>query len=636
MDSLGAIGRGDAMKSLIRKRICAILACVGLVGCASLAWAETPERGQFGVGGFVGSGLRQQQDDLFKFPAFLFLGGLSLAGRLCPVPHFCVRAGGSATLGEHGVAGMFGILPEFTSKWIGVGLGFGSSLGPQTDDHWGLPSPLIARLRVGPDWLHGIVRYGVGENVWWLSGEWAAIGVASESAGSRPWSAGLSVVPVGVSVLDNRDVVRATPLFADGIAFSTYGTWIEKTNGFGAYLYLLFPRWADYHLGGFIVGFSWQFHNDARDQRSPDVAQPRQSQPPQPVWHLPKLPLGRQFTQRLGPLRVRADVPPPPVLTSVCTVDESLEADNAKWTHLTCTQDLPETAPTSWHTGCYMTDASGIWRLPRCPGEPDAPAGRLQLLVANARANPGGQFVDLGVLTDQTFRVGQQTVHGACEEIQADATYRTCLAPEGILWSSRRWRHGVTTEPEQAVTLVDSQDVKLEPQPRHFLRFNRPDSAHCEAGPMCTVFGLCAYKEQRCVAARDQDCATADVCTRFGHCHARAGSCIAATDGDCKASTDCSENGLCTARSGTCRASGTDCQTATVCENEARCSVRDQRCALTSSDDCMRSSGCASEGLCVLKSGECVAGEGSCAGTSACTREGRCVAEEGRCVAPKP
>lgn len=358
-------------------------------------------------------------------------------------------------------------------------------------------------------------------------------------------------------------------------------------------------------------------------------------------WPVPHAILrpGTMFQLLLSPLRVLANVPVPRPMQATCGIDEARQAGGRQWFHMTCAPELPEPAPTSWRTGCYVIDEAGAWRLPNCPGDPRGPGQAVLVLPSGPPMQDRG-FIDMGARFGgwRTLRIGGREVRAQCLVLDLEVTAETCFTrDEGLVWSASRWRWLPHASPELAVVVVSVRhDGPMDRQAPH-LQFSRPDSAACEIAPQCLVFGECRLAFGRCVAARDEDCAPADVCTRWGRCRAVAGACVARTVEDCRASSGCVEEGRCSLGGASCVVAGDDCEASRVCRESARCTASSGRCRLTSDADCGRGLACARDGACHLDGDRCFArDDADCKATDACVTEGRCQAREGRCEAAPP
>ena len=141
--------------------------------------------------------------------------------------------------------------------------------------------------------------------------------------------------------------------------------------------------------------------------------------------------------------------------------------------------------------------------------------------------------------------------------------------------------------------------------------------AHCRHAHVCTVFGACAYKDEACVVALDDDCRASKNCAAEGRCKAapalNAYQCVATAD-DCKAAKVCTERGLCVAgKTGYCEPENDEaCEKAPDCKAKGACHVgreSGQRvCQPTSDDDCKQSEACEKSRACKLVEGLCSTG----------------------------
>ena len=596
--------------------------------------------------------------------------------------------------GEH-LTGGFGAMAEYETANFAIGLGPGVNTATRLSIYGTAPIvPVIGRLRVGPRVTHGFLRYG-GADAWWNAGEVAAAGVAKEAeAQGSPWSAALGLALLHVAVgqpglvpMRETDSLSklTTIVLRDGIKpsdvypFALTGQlgWLGERFGWLVQAAIVLPSDMT-RSPGLVLSAGVQF-GAARRPFPLEVARPQQRlqmelpEPPTPTqpWEHAALRMsvrppefafvqlpaaitpavlptvrgkpfdvtqvlrpGRVLIQRFSPLRVRADVAPPQPLTSTCRVDEQVRADGALWTHVSCTPDLPRTAGVAWRTGCYRADLQGLWRLPYCPGAANGRPDTPQLFLPADPERTARGFVDWEQVLAEDVQVAGRVVPAACRHLRADADYRICLASPGLVVSSRKWRRGVTAEPEIAVRLVDlAEEVTTGATPH--LQFAHPQSARCEIGPQCAVFGQCARIRGECAASDELSCKKSAVCRRLGRCSPAFGGCVAQSQVDCEHSEDCDDSGRCTLRAGVCGASGENCALSVACAAEGRCTAKDGRCAVTSDAECTQSTQCAFDGLCSYGNGACRAKtDAQCAASTGCKTAGRCVAFGGGCVEP--
>jgi hypothetical protein len=127
---------------------------------------------------------------------------------------------------------------------------------------------------------------------------------------------------------------------------------------------------------------------------------------------------------------------------------------------------------------------------------------------------------------------------------------------------------------------------------------------------VCSDFGACTYRDNRCVASSDDDCKRSAFCERSGRCKAHGGSCVigAESNADCRkghgaaSRSPCLLDGQCTAKDGVCVASSdADCQGSKACAEFAACTATDGQCKLLSEADCKRSEVCTKREMCIFK-----------------------------------
>ncbi|MBI5609754.1 MAG: hypothetical protein HY902_12850 [Deltaproteobacteria bacterium] len=297
----------------------------------------------------------------------------------------------------------------------------------------------------------------------------------------------------------------------------------------------------------------------------------------------------------------------------------------------------PVDGPRLLRTGCHALDRSGLWRLPRCPDQPEPQVARATLVLPGPALSTtaAGRYFSMGHVGDaaRSVEVGGQQVQVRCRQQFLPGIEQLCTAEDlGLAWA----------------TASDGRTIQLlalgqgEPEVDELMRFSKltgPDLA-CRLLSGCPAFGLCHFDRAsaavrpRCVPLGDGDCRSALVCQRDGQCTAQAGSCIAQNDADCQSSPLCADHGQCSAVRGRCRAhSAAGCLEGPSCRAHARCSWSDGRCVVGGDGDCRKGSACSTDGLCTAKGGGCIAfDDGSCAASIACTSQGRCRAQLGACV----
>jgi hypothetical protein len=118
--------------------------------------------------------------------------------------------------------------------------------------------------------------------------------------------------------------------------------------------------------------------------------------------------------------------------------------------------------------------------------------------------------------------------------------------------------------------------------------------------------GLGCDKDKKCQTFKTIECRSReDSCKGEGRCTGKENRCIAATNEECKQSDRCAQDGLCAVKDERCAAvTADDCKD--VCTKSGRCSVQDGKCVAATNDDCKKSDVCASMKKCLAKEGHCV------------------------------
>ena len=117
--------------------------------------------------------------------------------------------------------------------------------------------------------------------------------------------------------------------------------------------------------------------------------------------------------------------------------------------------------------------------------------------------------------------------------------------------------------------------------------------ADCKRSEDCKLFDTCALdkKNNRCVFSSNDSCKR--LCSQYGHCTRRGQRCIAINDLDCRRGKLCRQTGQCTA----------------ALSNPVHgCQTPEGTCFIASDSDCRRSAVCKRDGKCVAR-GECADGD---------------------------